>query len=52
MGHVVDTRLRVKGIQGLRIVDASILPLPLAGHYQYPIYAIAERAAEIVLESV
>lgn len=51
MGQVVDTRLRVKGIQRLRIADASILPLPLAGHYQYPIYAMAERAADIILES-
>ena len=34
MGEVVDTELRVKDVQGLRVVDASILPLPLAGHYQ------------------
>ena len=34
MGKVVDTQLRVKGVHGLRVVDASILPLPLAGHYQ------------------
>lgn len=51
MGQVVDTRLRIKGIQRLRVVDASILPLPLAGHYQYPIYAVAECAADLVLES-
>ena len=34
MGKVIDTDLRVKGIHCLRVVDASILPLPLAGHYQ------------------
>ena len=34
MGKVVDTELRVKGVRGLRVADASILPLPLAGHYQ------------------
>ena len=51
MGQVVDTRLRVKGVKGLRVIDAGILPLPLAGHYQYPIYAIAENAADMVLES-
>lgn len=51
MGKVVDTHLRVKGIHNLRVVDASILPLPLAGHYQYPIYAIAECAVAIILES-
>ncbi|KAI4112767.1 MAG: hypothetical protein LQ338_008275 [Usnochroma carphineum] len=49
MGRVVDTQLRVYGVGKLRVVDASILPLPLAGHYQYPIYAIAESAAEMVL---
>ena len=49
MGKVVDTTLRVKGVEKLRVVDASILPLPLAGHYQYPVYAIAELAADIIL---
>ena len=34
MGKVVDTELRVMGIGKLRVVDASVLPLPLAGHYQ------------------
>lgn len=34
MGAVVDTELKVNGIRGLRVVDASILPIPLAGHYQ------------------
>lgn len=34
MGAVVDTELRAKNVQRLRVVDASILPLPLAGHYQ------------------
>ena len=34
MGTVVDTKLRVKHLHGLRVIDASILPLPLAGHYQ------------------
>ncbi|KAL8713853.1 MAG: hypothetical protein Q9220_001998 [cf. Caloplaca sp. 1 TL-2023] len=49
MGKVVDTELRVFGVRNLRVVDASILPLPLAGHYQYPIYAIAESAAAIII---
>ena len=38
MGKVVDTELRVMGISKLRVVDASILPLPLAGHYQCKIH--------------
>ncbi len=52
MGKVVNTKLRVKGIRKLRVVDASILPMPLAGHYQYPIYAIAECAAMCIIGSV
>lgn len=48
MGQVVDTECRVKGVQGLRVVDASILPSPLSGHYQAPMYAIAEQAASII----
>ena len=51
MGKVVGTTLLVKGIENLRVVDASVLPVPLAGHYQYPIYAIAEQAADIILST-
>lgn len=39
MGSVVETDLRVRHVRGLRVVDASILPLPLAGHYQCKLYA-------------
>ncbi|RAH84883.1 glucose dehydrogenase [Aspergillus japonicus CBS 114.51] len=48
MGKVVDSELRVCGVRGLRVVDASVLPLSVAGHYQVALYAIAERAAELV----
>ena len=34
MGSVVDSECRVDGVQGLRVVDASILPKPLGAHYQ------------------
>ena len=34
MGKVVDTDLRVNGLSKLRVADVSILPVPLAGHYQ------------------
>ncbi|KAH6904174.1 aryl-alcohol oxidase [Coprinopsis sp. MPI-PUGE-AT-0042] len=45
---VVDPDLKVKAISGLRIVDASVLPYVPSGHTQAPVYAIAERAADLI----
>ncbi|KAI4921053.1 uncharacterized protein J4E92_008038 [Alternaria infectoria] len=49
MGTVVDGSLRVFGVRNLRVADASVIPKPLAAHYQVPVYAIAEQAVDIVL---
>ena len=52
MGKVVDTRLRVQGIAGLRIADASVLPVAIGGHPQATLYGLAEQAAAMILQDM
>lgn len=48
MGGVVDERLRVHGVKGLRVVDASVFPMVPGGNCQTSVYAVAERGAEMI----
>ncbi|KAJ9641333.1 hypothetical protein H2199_005303 [Coniosporium tulheliwenetii] len=49
-GGVVDSRLRVHGVKGLRIVDASVMPVIPDQHTQGVVFMIAEKAAQMIKE--
>ena len=48
MGSVVDERLRVKGIAGLRVIDASVMPAVPSGNINAAVIAVAEKGADLV----
>ena len=48
MGEVVDDSLKVKGVEGLRVIDASVFPGHVSGNIMASTYAVAEKGADIV----
>lgn len=50
MGEVVDSRLKVKGVKGLRVIDASTFPGHVSGNIMASTYAVAEKGSDLIKE--
>jgi choline dehydrogenase-like flavoprotein len=48
IGSVVDEELRVEGLEGIRVVDCSVMPKVPRGNTNAPVIALAERAADLI----
>lgn len=50
-GAVVDPQLRLRGVDGLRVIDASVMPTQVSGNSQAAVFMLAERGADFILGS-
>ena len=48
LGGVVDSSLKIYGTRNVRVVDASVMPFQVSGHLTSTLYALSEKAAEII----
>jgi choline dehydrogenase len=48
MGAVVTEKLKVKGVEGLRVIDASVMPAVPSGNINAAVIALAEKGADLV----
>lgn len=51
IGAVVDDNLRVHGVGGLRVADASVMPTITSGNTASPVIMIAEKASDLIIGS-
>ena len=49
---VLDEKLQVRGLKGLRVADCSVMPTLHGGHTQMPAYGIGEQCAKFIQESL